>query len=203
MIKPNMSYVNSLPEFYEEIKKLQTEAHTKEYIEHHNALKKCINDPDVKIVKELGVCQGGTLAAMLLEHPKVLRGYDIAKKYYKPYEHLFLDYAKKHKIDFSYQEISSLDQATAYDCDLLHIDSLHEPDHLMKELKLHAPTVSKYIVFHDTANFKTSAGLFSVIAKYITEVEQSWKIVDHYIHRVGYTVIQRERRLPEVYNNLK
>ena len=99
--------------------------------------------------------------------------------------------------------MSSLDTNSVYECDLLHIDSLHEPDHLMQELRLHAPTVSKYIVLHDTANFKTSAGLFKVIAKYITEVEQSWKIVDHYIHRVGYTVIQREERMPEVYNNLK
>ena len=73
----------------------------------------------------------------------------------------------------------------------------------MEELLLHGSTVKKYIVFHDTANFKNSAGLFKVIAEYITDVDQSWKIVDHYIHRVGYTVIQREKRLPEVYNNLK
>ena len=73
----------------------------------------------------------------------------------------------------------------------------------MKELRLHAPTVSKNNAFHDTANFVNSAGLFNVIAEYITEVEQSWKIVDHFIHRVGYTVIQREERIPEVYNNLK
>ena len=198
MIKPDMTYVKDLPEFYEEIKRLQSGAHTKEYIEHHKALKKCVNDPDVNIVKEIGVCQGGTLAAMMMEKPKVLRGYDIAAYYYDPYAHLFLDYAKEHGIDFSYQEMSSLDKRTAYECDLLHIDSLHQPDHLMKELKLHGPTVRKYIVFHDTANFKTSSGLFKTIAEYITEVEQSWKIVDHYIHRVGYTVIQREERLPFV-----
>ena len=203
MIKPDMTYVKSLPEFYEEIKRLQSGANSKEYIEHHKAVKKCVQDPDVNIVKEIGVCQGGTLAAMMIENPKVLHGYDIARYYYDPYAHLFDDYAKENNIDFSYKEISSLDDRTVYDCDLLHIDSLHQPSHLMNELKLHGPTVKKYIVFHDTANFKTSAGLFKVIAKYITEVEQSWKIVDHYIHRVGYTVIQREERMPEVYNNLK
>ena len=203
MIKPDMTYVKDLPEFYEEIKRLHAGAHSEEYIEHHKALKKCVQDPDVNIVKELGVCQGGTLAAMMTEHPKVLHGYDIATHYYNPYAHLFLDYAKEHNIDFSYKENSSLDIDTVYDCDLLHIDSLHDPDHLMKELKLHAPTVSKYIVLHDTANFKTSSGLFKIIATYITEVQQCWKIIDHYIHRVGYTVIQREERMPEVYNNLK
>ena len=201
MIKPDMSYVKSLPEFYKEIRRLQSEAHGKEYIEHHRALVKCVQDPDVNIVKELGVCQGGTLAAMLMAQPKVLHGYDIAGYYYKPYAHLFEEYAEDNGIEFKYIEASSLSQESRYNCDLLHIDSLHEPQHLMKELIAHAPTVSKYIVFHDTANFKNSAGLFKVIAEYITDVEQSWRIVDHYIHRVGYTVIQRTERLPEVYNN--
>jgi len=201
MIKPDMTYVKTLPEFYEEIKRLQSEAHSKEYIEHHKALIKCAQDPDVNVIKELGVCQGGTLAAMMMQHPKVLRGYDIANYYYSPYAKLFDQYADENGIDFKYYNVSSIDESSVYDCDLLHIDSLHEPDHLMKELKLHAPTVSKYIVFHDTANFKNSAGLFKVIAEYITDHEQNWKIVDHYIHRVGYTVIQREERMPEVYNN--
>ena len=203
MIKPDMTHVETLEEFYQEICKQQSEAHGKEYIAHHKALKKCARDPDVNVIKELGVCQGGTLAAMMLEHPKVLHGYDIATYYYNPYKNLFNDYAKEHNINFKYIGNSSLEIESIYECDLLHIDSLHEPDHLMQELKLHAPTVSKYIVFHDTANFVNSAGLFNVIAKYITEVEQSWKIVDHFIHHVGYTVIQREERIPEVYNNLK
>ena len=198
-----MTHVKTLEEFYKEICQQQSDAHGKEYIAHHKALVNCVNNPDVNIVKELGVCQGGTLAAMMLEHPKVIRGYDIATYYYNPYKKLFENYAKEHNIDFKYIGMSSLDTNSVYECDLLHIDSLHEPDHLMQELRLHASTVSKYIVLHDTANFKTSAGLFKVIAKYITEVEQSWKIVDHYIHRVGYTVIQREERMPEVYNNLK
>ena len=193
-----MTYVKSLPEFYEEIKRLQSGAHTAEYVEHHKALKKCINDPDVNVVKEIGVCQGGTLAAMMMEKPKVLHGYDVAAYYFEPYRSLFENYAKENNIEFSYHEISSLDKRSVYECDLLHIDSLHQPAHLMQELKLHAPTVKKYIAFHDTANFKTSSGLFKTIAQYITEVEQSWKIVDHYIHRVGYTVIQREERLPFV-----
>ena len=111
---------------------------------------------------------------------------------------------KKKGIVYNYYIESSISiESASLDCDLLHIDSLHDPEHLMEELLLHGSTVKKYIVFHDTANFKNSAGLFKVIAEYITDVDQSWKIVDHYIHRVGYTVIQREERLPEVYNNLK
>ena len=61
----------------------------------------------------------------------------------------------------------------------------------MKELIIHAPKVKKYIVFHDTANYKNTSGLLVALARYITEIDQSWRIVDHYIHRVGYTVIER------------
>ena len=50
MIKPDMTYVKSLPEFYEEIKTLQSGAHSNEYIEHHKALKKCVQDPHLDLV---------------------------------------------------------------------------------------------------------------------------------------------------------
>ena len=40
--------------------------------------------------------------------------------------------------------------------------------------------------------------MFKAIAEYITDWDQSWKIVDHYIQRVGYTVIQREKKLPYI-----
>ena len=204
MIKPDMTHVKTLEEFYKEICRQQSDAHGKEYIAHHKALIKCVNDPDVNRIKELGVCQGGTLAAMMLQNPYQLTGYDIFPAYYEPYAHLFNEYAKKKGIVYNYYIESSISiESASLDCDLLHIDSLHDPEHLMEELLLHGSTVKKYIVFHDTANFKNSAGLFKVIAEYITDVDQSWKIVDHYIHRVGYTVIQREERLPEVYNNLK
>ena len=203
MIKPDMTHVKTLEEFYKEICKQQSDAHGEEYIAHHKALIKCVQDPDVNMVKELGVCQGGTLAAMMLQNPYQLKGYDIFPAYYEPYAHLFEEYAKKRGIVYNYYVESSTNPSSVCNCDLLHIDSLHDPDHLMQELQMHAKFVKKYIVFHDTANFKNSAGLFKVIAEYITEHEQSWKIVDHYIHRVGYTVIQREERMPEVYNNLK
>ena len=203
MIKPDLSHCKDLKEFYKEICREQAEAHGEEYIAHHKALIKCVKDPDVNMVKELGVCQGGTLAAMMLQNPYQLTGYDIADYYYEPYAHLFEEYAKKRGIVYNYVLKSSIDEDSVSNCDLLHIDSLHDPDHLMEELKTHAMFVRKYIVFHDTANFPNSRGLFKVIAEYITEVEQKWKIVDHYIHRVGYTVIQREERMPEVYNNLK
>jgi len=194
MIKPDMTHVNTLEEFYKEITTQQAGAHGEEYIQHHKALIKCIED-GCENIKELGVCQGGTLAAMLMQKPKKLIGIDIAERYFQPYKNLFDSYAKENNLDFKFIIGDSTDKNLVSECDLLHIDSLHKPEHLMKELTLHAPHVKKYIVFHDTANFGGSKGLLSAIAKYITEVEQEWQIVDHYIQRVGYTVIKRVKRL--------
>lgn len=193
MIKPDLTYCKDIHEFYSEIKRLQSGQHGEEYIAHHKALiekaKEC------ETIKEIGVCQGATLAGLLLTNPKKITGIDIYPKHFYPYQKHFEDYAKENNIDFEFIVGDSHDPKLATTVDMLHIDSLHKPEHLMKELIIHAPKVRKYIVFHDTANYKTSKGLFVTIAKYITEIEQEWKVVDHYIHRVGYTVIERTNRL--------
>lgn len=193
MIKPDLSHCSDIHEFYSEIKRIQSGAHGEEYIEHHKALISCAKQCET--IKEIGVCQGGTLAALLTTNPKKLTGIDILPKYFQPYQSHFDKYAQENNVEFDFISGDSLDQKLVSQVDMLHIDSLHEPDHLMKELIIHAPHVKKYIVFHDTANFATSRGLFVTIAKYITKIEQSWKVVDHYIHRVGYTVIERCDRI--------
>lgn len=189
MIKPDISYVTNIHEFYEEIKRQQSGAHGVEYLAHHNALiekaKEC------ETIKEIGVCQGATLAAMMLTNPKKLIGFDIMPKYFNPYKKHFDDYAKENDIDFEFIVGDSINPKITHEVDMLHIDSLHKPEHLMKELIIHAPKVKKYIAFHDTANYKNTSGLLVALARYITEIDQSWRIVDHYIHRVGYTVIER------------
>ena len=63
----------------------------------------CIDDNDVKVVKELGVCQGATLAKMLLCKPDVIHGYDIKANHYNPYKHLFENYAKTRDGDDKYE----------------------------------------------------------------------------------------------------
>lgn len=198
MIKPDMTHVKNLEEFYEEIKSQQAGAHGEEYIQHHKAIIKCAKECET--IKEIGVCQGGTFAAMMLQHPKKLIGMDIMPKYFTPYQHLFDAYAEENNLDYEYIEGNSHDHRLIHKVDMLHIDSLHKPDHLLQELRIHARHVSKYIVFHDTANFKGSRGLLPVIAKYITEEDQTWTIVDHYIQRVGYTVIKKTQRKEHIDN---
>ena len=193
MIKPDLTHVTNLEDFYNEITKAQQGAHGEEYTEHHKSLVACAQECDT--IKELGVCQGATLAAMLMTKPKSLTGYDIAGYYFEPYKHLFEKYAEENNIEFTYKELSSHSPSSVSQVDMLHIDTLHKPDHLFKELLMHAPKVRKYIVLHDTANFKNSNGLFVTIAKYITEMEQLWKVHTHYIHRVGYTGLERVNRI--------
>jgi len=196
MIKPDLtSSASTLEDFYEQIKAAQQGSHGKEYIEHHKSLIECANDPEVNVIKELGVCQGATFAGLMMTKPKKLIGYDIASRYFNPYKHLFDDYAKQNNLDYEFHEMSSHDPKSVSHVDMLHIDSLHTPSHLGRELSMHAPKVRKYIVLHDTANFKGSTGLFKTIATYITELEQLWKIHTHYIHRVGYTVLERVKRI--------
>ena len=203
MIKPDLTHCNDIHEFYKEIKREQAAAHSEQYLEHHKALHKCASTKGVEVIKEIGVCQGATLAALLLTNPKKLIGVDIDESWFRPYQHHFENYAKENNIEFEYRKQNSHDVAGVEACDVLHIDSKHHAAHLAQELKLHAPHVRKFIVFHDTAHFKNANGLFVEIAKYITYKEQSWRIVDHYIHRVGYTVIERVQRNEAVYNNLK
>lgn len=189
MIKPDLSYVTSLDQFYNEVVRIQQESHGCEYTAHHSVLKKYA--AECKVIKELGVCQGATLAGLLLSKPKKLTGIDIDDQHFAPYKSLFSDYAVANKIEFEFVKGSSIDPLLATPVDLLHIDSYHVYDHLLKELIIHAPSVKKYIVFHDTRHTKAASGLLKAIAHYITEVEQQWQIVDHYIINAGYTVIKR------------
>lgn len=192
MIKPDITHVKDIHEFYRTLKSAQEGEHGRTYTGHHDALIKCAKECEV--IKEIGVCQGATLAALLLTNPKKLTGVDVAPRYIAPYKHHFEKYAEDNNIDFKLLEMSSHDEESVGECDMLHIDSLHTPSHLMGELKLHAKHVKKYIVFHDTANARSSRGLFKTIAEYITEHEQLWSVVDHFIHNVGYTVIKRVDR---------
>lgn len=193
MIKPDISYVKDLHEFYSKLVEEQQSAHGELYTAHHKALTRCAKECET--IKEIGVCQGGTLAAMLLTNPKKLVGVDIAPRYFKPYQKHFETYAKENDVDFSYNVISSIDVKSVSEVDMIHIDSLHTPEHLTQELKLHAPHVKKYMVFHDTSQTRFGLdddSLYRVIEKFCKESKE-WEVIEREIRNVGYTVIKRNR----------
>lgn len=195
MIKPDITgKVKTLPKFYELLTQLQVEAHGEEFISHHKILQKYASQKTVKVVKELGIGQGTTLAALAQCKPEKLIGIDYIDKHFVPYREIFERYCKRSKIEFEYNKVDCTTEESVSECDLLHIDTKHVNHIIIKELSLHAPYVNKFIIIPNTAEFKTSNGMLQGIAKYITAKDQSWQIAEHSPHGIGYTVLKRVRR---------
>ena len=174
----------TLEEYYEKLFYQHSKSEPKHVKAFHRDIK--INSSESENIRELGVSQGGTLATMLMTNPKSLYGYDISLKYISPYKHLFEDYASKNNIDFKLFEMSSISAKSNLPVDMLHIDSLHNPSHLAKEIQLHESSVKNCIVFHDT-----NSNLFSVIQNLISS-KIAWRIDEHYTEgNAGHTVIKR------------
>lgn len=93
---------------------------------------------------------------------------------------------KEKEIDFDFIEASTLD-IEIEPTDLLFIDTLHEGQHLRKELALHGNKAKKYIVFHDTISCADE--LMPVINEWLAE--GVWKIKEHYTNNNGVMVLER------------
>lgn len=142
------------------------------------------------VVKELGIMQGSSMASILI-HGSLSKmiGVDINLSRFEPYRPLFETYAKANDIEFKTIHANSASiEAANESCDLLHIDSLHKPSHLDKELFLHAPNVRKAIFMHDT----NISGMRNIVQKYINAYPE-WKIYRDSKDNVGYIIIERKK----------
>lgn len=79
--------------------------------------------------------------------------------------------------------------------DFLFIDTLHNYNHCIQELNLHAKNVRKYIGFHDTSIFGLNGddggkGLIYAISEFL-EQNSDWTIVYQTDVNNGLTIIQR------------
>lgn len=146
-----------------------------------------------KVVKELGVWQGGTFGMFLtLDGVEEIVGVDISFNKYNNCIKKFVDeYAEQNNKTVTLLETSSISIESVSECDFMHIDSLHHPDHLHKELMLHANSVSKRIAFHDVN--QNGRQLYKVIENFITNVQpMKWFVVkDYALGKCGCTVIER------------
>lgn len=146
-----------------------------------------------KVVKELGVWQGGTFGMFLtLDGVEEIVGVDISFNKYNSCIKKFVDaYAEENDKTVTLLEMSSTSPDSVSPCDFMHIDSLHNPTHLMNELKLHADSVSKRIAFHDVN--QKNRELFRVVQDFIQNVQPlKWFIVKDYDQgKCGCTVIER------------
>lgn len=175
---------NTLPEYYEKLCALQVSRHKDDYLLVHGEIRKRLEECDT--YTEFGINQGATLAAAMLQNPKVIRAYDISLKWYNKARHLFEEYAAAHDINYKVFEASTL-TCTIEPVELLYVDTAHKYGHLVKELKRHGSRPTKYIIFHDTAAKKD-------LAKGVREfvrLHKEWSIVVECTQNVGFTTIQK------------
>lgn len=196
MINAKLDHVKNLHEFYTEIRKQHEEAHGHDYCWQHDAIRSLMKDCDT--YRELGTHQGASAAYACLTNPKSVELVDISFEKWRPFQRLFEDYCAENNIKFTIQETSSDNPKTARHVDLLLIDSMHQPTHLVKELKLHGPVVKKYIVLHDTSRLfgQPDDRLWQVADAWVNTGISPWEVMKREEANVGYTVLRNTLNTP-------
>lgn len=191
MINSELGHVKSVKAFNKDIKRQQEEAHGEHYCAIHNAIIKYMKECESYI--ELGTHQGGTASTALLCNPKQVQLVDIDMSRYKKFlQPLAEKYAKNKNIDFRVLEESSLSIKSTRRSDMLVIDSLHHPNHMIQELRLHSSLINKYIIAHDTSvlHGKKDNRLYDCIQNFC--LDYPWEVVERNTDNVGYTVMKRQ-----------
>lgn len=188
MINSKVDHCTTLEEFYKEIRRQQEEGHGHDYCRQHDAIVRYMAKCDR--YKELGTHQGATAAAAILTNPVSAELVDISMEKYNASKHLFEDYCEKHNIELIVKEMGSTDPRSVGHCDLLLIDSMHNPHHMTKELSLHADYVHKYIICHDTSivNGRQNDSLYQTLERFVSGINP-WVVIERNTENVGYTVI--------------
>ena len=190
MINAELGHVTSVEEFNKEIRRQQEEAHGDDYCLIHDAIRKYSRG--VHNYMEIGVHQGGTASVALLEKFKRIQLVDISlSRYNKFLKPLAESYAIENNIEIVTKETDGRTIASLGWSDMLVIDSYHHAAHMIKELNLHGGTVRKYIIAHDTSiiNGRPDDQLFRCLRDW--GEANGWKLVEHCVKNVGYTVIKR------------
>ena len=191
MINSELGHVTTLEEFNSEIIRQQEEAHGEHYCAIHNAIKKYIKECDSYM--ELGTHQGGTASTALLSNPKVVQLVDIdPSRYEKFLKPIAEKYSKDNNIDLKMVKESSISIKSTRKVDMLMIDSLHHPDHMIQELRLHQINTRKYIIAHDTSllHGKRDSRLYDCLQVFC--LDYPWEIIERDTNNVGYTVLKRK-----------
>lgn len=190
MINSELGHVKTLAEFNQEIRRQQEEAHGADYCAIHDAIKKYM--VDCKTYMELGTHQGGTASIAMLCNPANVILVDIdLSRYRKFLAPIAKQYCDDNKISLKLLEADSTSLVTSNLTDMLVIDSLHHPAHMIKELNMHGQNTSKYIIAHDTSviNGVHDESLFVCLKRFAET--HGWDIIERGTTNVGYTVLKR------------
>lgn len=146
-------------------------------------------------VTEFGVRDGSSTSAFLYGRPQRLTSYDI-----KPFlkHDLYCNAAVAEGVAFEFIQMDTIKMSPIRATDLLFIDTLHTYGQLKMELAIHAPMVSKYLIFHDTSTYgdrgqNGEAGLWLAISEYL-KTNPCWSLWHYYTHNHGLTILRRDRQ---------
>lgn len=183
MLTPNFSHCNNLLEFYNHACDSFIKEYGPDFILYYQHIQKLISE--CESYKELGVLSGVSAAAAWLGNPtlKHLELVDINFDTIAPHRHLF-EQECHDRVIFNHN--SSVDSTIPVSTvDMLMVDSMHTYKHVRSELKLHAPKVNKYIVFHDAKHPPVKRA----IDEFVTEGK--WKYLVYDDRSFGYAIVER------------
>jgi len=142
-------------------------------------------------VTELGTSCGCSTSAFVMAKPDVLRTYD-HKEHARV--HKVCEVARCMGIDFVYtiQDVLTVDIA---ETDLLFIDTWHCQQQMAKELEMHAPKASRFLIMHDTETFgirgeNNPFGIWWAVREYMRE-HPEWELHEHRQNNNGLTIFKR------------
>lgn len=150
-------------------------------------------------VTEFGSGRGFATWGLLYGSPDIVVSYDVVRH---TNIRLIEDAAKRENIRFDFIQANVLDTEIAA-TDMLFIDTLHTCKQLMRELKMHAAKVGKFMVFHDTVSFGHRdeisdgeililRGLVPAILDFLETSEgQDWGHLHSYRNNNGLTILAR------------
>ena len=146
-------------------------------------------DYDIQVAAEYGTAQCRVSSALIMGGVETLYSVDIEKD--QVVDH-FYELTKDTRCNFIFENIDSA-KYNLPKVDLLFIDSLHNREHLAKELKLHT-RVKKLILLHDTETFKDvgdEGGNLEIEINSFLKQNSEWKILYKFVHNNGLTVLEK------------
>lgn len=196
-----LSHCKTLEEFHNTLYKAQEKNEGKGYCNHHHTMEEYLKD--CNSYREFGVLQGATVAKAGLCNVNYIQAVDINLSRFKQYAKLF----EQENIKLELHESSTVphlveykgihysmteDVANLKPVDFMMIDDIHEYNHVLEELKLHAHSVRKYIMLHDTYMLekKINDSLHQAALKFCEESGE-WKVEKYSQVSVGHTLLKR------------
>lgn len=185
MITADFTHCNDIKTFYQAIRSKHMEAHGAEYVAHHDKINELFHTHGLTSYRELGIMQGATAACAALAGATDLHLIDVDVSRFEPYRHLFdsavLSLSVEQKSTLSY------DSNKLSPCDLLLVDTLHNPDHVQQELNIFSPSTKGFIVIHDTHAIPS---IQEMVNRWL-KINTQWKLHNYFNQNVGYTTLER------------